>query len=121
MTAAPLPAPVPGAPLSVRQEVARAALHAARALPGVAGGDPGPARMCITSDPELGPLHGVAVTAQSDGRYAVELCLVARLVPLHPLAEEVRAAVEATAAARGLAHRLGTVDVAFADVQETLA
>jgi hypothetical protein len=100
--------------------MARAALHAAEALPGVAGGDPGPLRLCITSDPELGRLSGVAVTAQPDGRYAVELCLVARLVPLHPLAGDVRAAVAATAARRGLSDRLGTVDVTFASVEEAV-
>src|SRR6185312_9690318 len=78
---------------SVRVRVARAALQAALAMPGVLGSDSGPSRGRVTADPASGPLIGVLGTAQSDGRSAVDLSLVADMVPLPALAEEVRARV----------------------------
>ena len=70
--------------------VARAALQAALQTPGVVGSDPGPSRLRVTADPPADPLVGVSATAQADGRYGIDLSLVADLVPLPELAEQVR-------------------------------
>ena len=101
---------------SVRVRVARAALQAALGVPGVLGSDSGPSRGRVTADPDSGPLIGVLVTAQSDGRYAVDLSLVADMVPLPALAEEVRARVRRRVDGEQLGDVLGAVNVEFAYV-----
>ncbi|MBB4660478.1 hypothetical protein [Conexibacter arvalis] len=54
--------------------------------------------------------------AEPDGRYGIELRLVAELVPLHALAEAIRARVRRAAAHAGLEASLGEIDVEFADL-----
>jgi hypothetical protein len=70
----------------------------------------------VTADPDSGPLIGVLVTAQSDGRYAADLSLVADMVPLPALAEEVRARVRRRVDDDELGDVLGVVNVEFAYV-----
>jgi hypothetical protein len=101
---------------SVRVRVARAALQAALELPGVLGSDSGPSSGRVTADPDSGPLIGVLATAQSDGRYAVDLSLVADMVPLPALADEVRARVRGRLDGEELGDVLGAVNVEFAYV-----
>lgn len=107
------PSEVGGSP---RVPLARLALEAALALPDVVGADAGPHGLRVTVDAPAGLLRGVSVTAQADGRYAVDLCLTARMVPLVALSEEIRSRVEAAARRAGLADRLDAVSVDFAGV-----
>lgn len=111
--------PAPLAPLlqvgaSPRVRLARLALDAAQAVPDVLGTEAGLHGVRVTADPSAGLLRGVSVTAQADGRYTVDLSLVARMVPLVALGEEVRRRVQASARRDGLADQLGTVNVEFA-------
>ena len=99
---------------SDRVRLARLALDAALVVPDVLGAEAGVHGVHVTADPPAGPLRGVSVIAQADGRYAVDLRLVARMVPLVALGEEVRRRVQASAGRDGLADRLGTVNVEFA-------
>lgn len=80
------------------------------------GSDAGPSGGRVTADPASGPLIGVLGTAQSDGRYAVDLSLVADMVPLPALAEEVRARVRRRVDGEQLGDVLGVVNVEFASV-----
>ena len=80
------------------------------------GSDPGPSGVRVTADPASGPLIGVSAMAQSDDRYAVDLSLVADMVPLPALAEEVRARVRSGADGEQLGDVLGAVNVEFASV-----
>jgi hypothetical protein len=109
---------MPPAPLetrvSDRVRLARLALDAALVVPDVLGAEAGVHGVRVTADPPAGPLRGVSVIAQADGRYAVDLRLVARIVPLVALGEEVRRRVQASAGRDGLADRLGSVNVEFA-------
>jgi hypothetical protein len=109
---------MPPAPLetgaSDRVRLARLALDAALVVPDVLGAEAGSHGVRVTADPPARLLRGVSVVAQPNGRYAVDLRLVARMVPLVALAEEVRRRVQASAGLRGLADRLGTVNVEFA-------
>lgn len=98
---------------SVRVCVARAALRAALGVPGVLGADSGPSGLRLTADPPSGPLFGVLATAQADGRYAVDLSLVAEMVPLPELAEEVRGRVRTRARVEQLEDVLGSINVEF--------
>ena len=59
---------------------------------------------------------GVSVIAQPGGRYSVDLCLVAGMVPLIELAAEVRRRVQARVAREGLGDQLGDVNVQFSEV-----
>jgi hypothetical protein len=104
----------PEAPGSVRLRVARAALQAALEAPGVLGSDSGPSGLRLTADPPSNPLVGVSATAQADGRYGVDLSLVASMVPLPELAEEVRDRVRKRAGGEQLEDVLGTINVEFA-------
>ncbi len=106
----------PEAAGSVRVRVARAALQAALAAPGVLGSDSGPSGLRLTADPPSGPLVGVSAAAQADGRYAVDLSLVANMVPLPELAEEVRDRVRKRARGEQLEDVLGSINVEFAHV-----
>jgi len=101
---------------SPRVALARLALNAALAIPDVVAGDAGPHGLRVTADPSGGVFVGVSVTAQSDGRYAIDLRLVVRLTPLLPLGEMVRRRVHESARRLNLADRLGTVNVEFASV-----
>lgn len=100
---------------SERSRLARVALEAALAVPGVVRGEAGGGVPRVTVDP-AGRLVGVAATAQRDGRYALDLRLIAEVVPLLPLADGVRARVQRAAAQAGLAGALGRVDVEFANL-----
>ena len=101
---------------SARVRVGRAALQAALEVPGVLGSDSGPSGARVTADPVSGGLIGVLATAQSDGRYAVDLSLVAEMVPLPALAEKVRAHVRKRVDREQLGTVLGAVNVEFASV-----
>jgi hypothetical protein len=46
------------------------------------------------------------------------LHLVARAVPLHPLASAIRARIERAAARAGLEDALGSIDIVFEDIAE---
>ena len=98
---------------SPRVELARVALEAALALPDVVEADAGPHGVRVTADRVRGVLRGVSVTADGEGRYAVDLRLVAVMVPLVPLAEEIRRRVRMRAARAGLDEQLGAVNVEF--------
>jgi len=99
---------------SDRVRLARLALGAALAVPDVIGAEAGVHGVRVTADPPVGLVRGVSVIAQAAGRYAVDLRLVARIVPLVALGQEVRRRVQASAGRDGLADRLGTVNVEFA-------
>jgi hypothetical protein len=105
------PASAPGD----RTRLARVALEAALTTPGVLRGEAGPRALRLTVD-RGERLAGVSATAQRDGRYDVDLRLVADLVPLHPLADAVRARVRASAGRAGLTALVGAIDVEFADI-----
>lgn len=98
-----------------RVRLARTALQAALAVPDVVRGEAGGGVPRVTLD-VTGRLDGVLAIARPDGRYTLELRLVARLVPLHALAEAVRARVQTAAARAGLDASLGEVNVEFADL-----
>lgn len=116
-----VPARAASVPLvSERERLATVALHAAQATAGVAGSDAGPAGLYCT---RVGSavLDGVAVIAEREGRYSVELSLVALPVPLYPLAATVRERLTSAAVAAGLGAQLGTIDIQFTDVVENAA
>lgn len=98
--------------------LARVAAAAARSVPGVAALDAGPSGTLSTA---LGAARvtGVRVAAGPGGRYDVAVGVVARLVPLHPLAEAVRALVAERARVAGLDGVVGDVTVHVADVATT--
>ena len=99
-----------------RVRLAQLALDAALRVAGVQGADVGAHGLCLTGDPPAGTLRGVSVVAQADGRYSVDLCLVAGMVPLIELAAEVRRRVQARMAREGLDDQLGDVNVQFSEV-----
>ena len=88
------------------------ALSAALAVDGVARTD---ARWGTDAGEQR--LPGVVVAAAGDGTYAVDLYLVARLVPLEALGERVRTELRRTAKAVGLGALLGRVTVRVVDVE----
>ena len=100
---------------SDRVRLARVALAAALALPEVIRGDAGPDGQRVTAD-TTGMLIGVMAIAQADGRYSIDLRLVARMVPLLPLADAVRARVHRAAARAEFDVLLGEVNVEFSDL-----
>jgi hypothetical protein len=100
---------------SDRVRLARVALGAALALPEVIRGDAGPDAQRVTAD-TTGMLIGVTAIAQADGRYSIDLRLIARLVPLLPLADAVRDRVRRAAARSGLDVLLGEINVEFSDL-----
>ncbi|MBV8710799.1 MAG: hypothetical protein JOY56_03435 [Solirubrobacterales bacterium] len=105
--------PEPEASGSVRLRLARAALEAALDVPGVLDADPGPGRLRVTADPPSGLLVGVSATALPDGRYGVDLSLIAELVSLPELANEVRERVLERARRDRVADFLGSINVEF--------
>jgi hypothetical protein len=103
-----------GAP-SERVRLARLALDSAVAEDGVTGADPGTLGLRLTQGGgEV--VQGVTASVTSDGRYELSVHLVGRLVPLQPLGDRVRVAIEEAAASAGLAERLGAVHIAWEDV-----
>lgn len=110
---ATLPAPA----ASERVELARLALTQALAVDAVVDAVAGPLGTGVTLDGSE-RLAGVTAAALSDGRYGVTLHLVARVVPLHPLADRIRARIARGAARAGLGQSLGPIDIVFADVAD---
>jgi hypothetical protein len=102
--------------VSPRVRLARLALEAALAAPNVVAAEAGLGGMRVIADPAGGVLRGVSVTADGGGRYAVDLCLVACVVPLVALGEEVCRRVQASAQRHGLEDQLSTVAVEFVRV-----
>lgn len=100
---------------SDRVRLARLALAAALVAPDVDRGDAGLRVPRVTPDPP-GVLVGVAATAQADGRYSIDLRLVARPVALLSLADEVRRRVQREAARAELDDLLGEINVEFSDL-----
>lgn len=108
-------APASGQPAhepSDRVRLARTALSAALAVPEIVRGDAGRVPRRVTVDGEE-RLEGVLAIAEPDGRYGIDLRLVAELVPLHALAADVRASVRRAAAKAGLEASLGAIDIEF--------
>jgi hypothetical protein len=106
-----------GAGESPRLALAHLALDAALGVPDVLGGEADPAGLRVTADLSAGLLlRGVSVTAEADGRYAIDLRLLARVVPLVPLGDEIERRVQARADRDGLADQVGPVRVEFARV-----
>lgn len=101
----------------MRERLARLALEAALATPGVLAPNAGATGLHATW---IGGerLPGVRVSAAPGGSWSVELGLTAGLVPLRPLAESVRARVERALAFAGLAGIVSEIDVAVLDVEE---
>ena len=102
-----------------RSRLARVALEAATALPEVAAGVRGRHRVWTTADAgEI--LAGVVAAARPDGRFDVELHLVAQwpFGSLFALADQVRARVRRAAARVDLDGLLGQITVAFEDVHD---
>lgn len=110
-------ATLPGPAASERVELARLALTQALLADGIVQADAGPLGTRIILDGHE-QLAGVTAAALSDGRYSVALHLVARVVPLHPLADRIRARIERGAARAGLEQALGPIDIVFEDVAE---
>lgn len=107
------PAP-PQVSASPRVRLGRLALEAALAAPDVVDAEVGPSRLRVTVDSSANLLRGVSVTAEADGRYGVDLCLVAGMVSLVALGDEVQRRVREGARRDGLADQLGTINVEFA-------
>lgn len=100
---------------SERVRLARLALESAIAEDGVAGADSGPLGLRLTQGGgEI--VQGVTAAVTAGGRYELTLHLVGRLVPLRPLSDGVRAAVEQAAASAGLAERLEAVHIRWEGV-----
>jgi hypothetical protein len=99
---------------SERVRLARAARQAALTVRGVRALDAGPAGTFVTGASHGERLDGVTCIAAPEGGYEVSLRLIAGLVPLHPLAERVRAAVVRVASFAVI--ELVSVSVHFADL-----
>ena len=103
---------------SPRSRLARVALLAATAMPEIAVGVRGARRAWATVDAgEM--LEGVVATARPDGRFDIELHLIAQwpFGSLFTLADQVRALVQRAAGRAELDRILGPVTVAFEDVR----
>jgi len=101
--------------VSARLALARLALEAALGVAGVVSSDPGVLGLRVTDEGgEIVP--GVMAAALPDGRYSLDLHLVARLVPLPALAEQVRERVLEAAARATLGERLAEINVYVEDV-----
>lgn len=101
--------------LSVRRRLAQLAAQAAASVDGAAGlhPDPGSAHVIEVAGDRL---DGLSVLAAGQGRYDVTLCVAARPVPLHDLAERLRAQVHASAARENLAEAIGHVEIRVTDI-----
>ena len=117
----PDPAPVDRVTLPVlgaaspRVRLAQLARGAALATPGVDGLDAGPAGAFCTAGAGY-RVGGVTCTTAPEGGFDVSLRLRCELVPLHDVADRVRAAVEQAAAEQGLTVR--SVSILITDVTE---
>lgn len=100
-------------------KVARLARDAARSFDEVVDATSGRGRWATPG--RDGAVEGAIAVARPDGRFDVELHLVARPVPLHPLGERIRERLERDARNAGVAELVGPVDIAFEDVVETPA
>jgi hypothetical protein len=105
-------------PVSVSRagRVARVARDAARSLDEVADATSGRGRWA-TPDRD-GAVGGAIAVARPDGRFDVELHLIARPVPLHALGERIRERIDRDARQAGVAELVGPVDIVFEDVEE---
>ena len=106
--------PVLGPP-SPRVRLAQLARDAALATPGVDGLDAGPAGAFCTAGAGY-RVGGVTCTTAPEGGFDVSLRLRCELVPLHDVADRVRAAVEQAGAAQGFVVR--SVSILITDVTE---
>lgn len=102
---------------TARVRLARLARDAALGVPGVVRVGPRPAPGRATLD-DGERLEGVVAAAEPGGGYGVSLYLGVEPVPLHQLAEQVRAAVAAAAKRHGLGGELGPVHVVIDDLAE---
>ncbi len=84
-------------PSSPRRRLEELAAEVAAAIPGVGSA-------------------AAAAVAVPGGRFGVALRLAAELVPLRPLADEVRSRIVTAAVSAGLAEALGPVDIAIDDI-----
>ncbi len=100
---------------SVRVQLAELAVEAALSVPGVSAMEADPQGVHKTPAPG-GELKGVGAAVTADGRYEIGLHLQAELVPLHPLGDRVRQAVQRAASGAGLGEALGRVTVSFEDL-----
>lgn len=91
-------------------------LAAALAHPDVDSGDPGPSRACVSAT-DGDPLEGVSAVVGPDGSYEIILRLAVRLVPLLPLADDLRRQVRTAQAASASAGESGAIEIQFADVR----
>jgi hypothetical protein len=103
-------------PGSRRLDVAEVALEAALGVPDVLAGEAGADGLRVTAIAPDRVLRGVSAIAQADGRYCVDLRLVAGLVPLFELGDEVRRHVRRAATEAGLGDHVGDINVEFASV-----
>ncbi len=110
----------PAGAVTPRVQLARLAWETALAAEGVATGDPGQSGFWQTAAGH-DVLQGIVVTACPDGRFDVELHLVAAwpTPPLHEVSAAIRDGVSSAADDADLGTRLGAVDISFGDVQES--
>jgi hypothetical protein len=98
---------------SDRLRLATLARDTALTVPGVHALDPGPARAFVTAGAgEI--VGGVNCVVAPQGGFDLSLQLVCELVPLHPLGDRVRAAIEAAASDEQLIAQ--TVTIRITDV-----
>jgi hypothetical protein len=102
---------------SERVELARIAAEAAATVPGVAAAARDPLHRWETSDGDTA-LEGVVCLPLAGGGYAVELHLVAELVPLPALAETIRDNIDRRISETALGGALRRIDVTFEDVTD---
>ena len=106
-------------PPSRAAALARLTLDAARSIDGVVDATSGRGRW-VTPD-RNGVVPGAIAVVRADGRFDVELHLVAGLVPLHPLGERIRDRIDKDARKAGVSELVGPVHIAFEDVGEASA
>lgn len=100
---------------SDRVRLAALARDTALAVPGVVELDSAPTGLFATVGAGV-PVAGVRCLAAPEGGFDLSLRLVCELVALHPLADRVRAAIEAAAAREKLT--VQSVTITIADVTE---
>ena len=104
--------PAQSAPVgpSVRVRLAELARETALATPGVADLDSGPTGLFFTAGGGT-RVAGVTCAAAPHGGFDLALRLVCHFVPLHPVADDVRARIETAAALGGLEAETVTIEV----------
>jgi hypothetical protein len=107
-----IPAEGPSRP-SDRVRLTREAREAALRVPGVVGTDTGPTGLYLTTA-RGERFEGIICAATSDGGYDISMRLIADMVSLPDLSEQVTAAIGSTATRVGVPCR--SVSVHFADV-----